>query len=119
LISQRAVIKVFQILFAQIHHSSSLNLYSNNSLTSHVSLAKAQIQRLISPGGNTPYLSLITHVVPHESVIAIIAAKFFSSSVSDVFNQYNTLKVQAHHHITVIFSLLLMLCFSFKFAFPK
>jgi len=78
LISQRAVRSIFPILFHQITHCSSSNLYSNNFLTIPVSRARAQIALLISPGGKTPYLSLISQVVPPESVMAIIVARFLS-----------------------------------------
>jgi hypothetical protein len=71
-----------------------------------VSSAKAARPLLISPGGKTPYLSLISPVVHQESVIAIITAKFISKSLSIVFNQYKTLKVQVPQPITEIFILL-------------
>gem|GEM_PF-4895638 len=79
LISPNAVSNIFPILFHPITHCSSSNLYSNNFLTIPVSRARAQIALLISPGGSTPYLSLISPVVPPESVIAIIVARFLSS----------------------------------------
>jgi len=104
-ISFKAVSKIFQILFHQITHFSPSNLYSNNFLTNHVFSAKAAIHLLISQGGKTQYLSRIYQVVPPESVIAIIAAKFFSLSSSTFFNQYKTLKVQLHQPITEIFIL--------------
>jgi len=100
------VIKIFPILLEPITHSSSSNLYSKSSLTSPVSLASAAIPLLISPGGSTPYLSLISHVVPPESVIAIIAESSFSCFVFVVFNPYKTLKVPAPQPITDIFNVL-------------
>jgi len=87
LILFKAVSRIFQSLFHPIVPSSHSNLYSNNCLTNFVSSAKAAIHLLISPGGKTPYLSLISQVVQPESVIAIIAAKFLSKSLSIVFNQ--------------------------------
>jgi hypothetical protein len=92
-------------LFHPIVPSSHSNLYSNNCLTNFVSSAKAAIPLLISPGGRTQYLSLISQVVQPESVIAIIAAKFLSKSLSIVLSQYKTLKVPVHHPITDIFNL--------------
>jgi hypothetical protein len=82
LILFKAVNNIFQILFHQITHSSHSNLYSNKLLTKPVSSAKAAIHLLISQGGKTQYLSLISHVVQPESVIAIIADRCFSKSVS-------------------------------------
>jgi hypothetical protein len=70
-----------------------------------VSSAKAAIHLLISQAGKTQYLSLISPVVHQESVIAIIAAKFKSNSVSIFFNQYKTLKVPEPPPITDIFNL--------------
>jgi hypothetical protein len=110
-ISFKAVSKIFQILFHQITHFSHSNLYSNNFLTNPVSSAKAAIHLLISQGGKTQYLSRICPVVPPESVIAIIAAKFFSWVVSIFFNQYKTLKVQLHQPITEIFNLSFIMIF--------
>jgi hypothetical protein len=42
---------------------------------------------LISPGGRTQYLSLISPVVPQESVIAIIVARFLSSREKTFLSQ--------------------------------
>jgi len=56
-------------------------LYSKSCLTNQVSSASAAIPLLISQGGNTQYLSLISQAVPPESVIAIIAAKFIGVSL--------------------------------------
>jgi len=114
LILFKAVSKIFQSLLPQIIPSSPSNLYSNNCLTNLVSSAKAAIPLLISPGGKTPYLSLISPVVQPESVIAIIAAKFISKSLSTVFNQYKTLKVPLQPHITDIFILLVVFIFYIK-----
>jgi hypothetical protein len=50
-------------------------------------LANAATALLISQGGRTPYLSLISQVVPPESVIVIIADSFLSSFKNTFFNQ--------------------------------
>jgi len=78
-------------------------LYSKSFLTIPVSRAKAHITHLISPGGKTPYLSLISQVVPPESVIVTIAERFLCSSEKTFFNQYKTLNVPDHPQIVVIF----------------
>jgi hypothetical protein len=85
LISASAVSNIFQILFQPITQVSQLNLYSNNFLTNQVSGANAATALLISPGGNTQYLSLISQVVQPESVMAIIAANSLSSLVKTFF----------------------------------
>jgi len=103
---------IFHILFHQIIHFSHSNLYSKNFLTNQVSSANAAIHLLISHAGSTQYLSLMSPVVQPESVIAIIAARFFSFSDSLFFNQYKTLKVPLQPPITVIFILLsFTICF--------
>jgi len=77
--SAKAVKRIFPILFPQITPVSSLNLYSKSFLTIPVSRARAHIARLMSPGGSTQNLSLISPVVPPESVIAMIVVRFLSS----------------------------------------
>jgi hypothetical protein len=103
LMSHNAANNIFQILFHQITQVSPSNLYSKSFLTICVSHAKAHIAHLTSPGGNIQYLSLISPAVHHESVIATIEAKFLVSFGNNFFNQYITLKVQAHQPIVVIF----------------
>jgi len=93
---------MFPILFPPITHDSPLNLYSNKFLTSPVSRASAATARRKSPGGRTQYLSRISHVVPHESVIAIIAERWRFSLIFKVFKPYKTLNVPDHPPMTDI-----------------